>query len=768
MKYRGYFKDINNKHYWVEIITNEDATSSTNIELGTPPFVVSWESGDSTLYKPIKYSQATCTVVDENLLGDIYSGKNQGTKVALYDEFLNIIWGGYVLPNTYNQPYSNAIENIEIECIDALSTLKNIDYTTIQDSKNIVSILDILCHILRTCKYYKTLYISNSNIPQYLENVVQEWCISENNFFDEDGKGMKCSEVLEELLKYLNMTMFADAENVYMIDYDAIVNDSWKETYTTVDIATNEVLTTATNLTLKNTITASNFKSADTDITIDNVYNKATVVADTYTVDKINIDFFNDKDTINTSYWEDDSEFATMDVYVGKTKAHTNVLTNPYDYKYLYYRILKHPNVTTYYYKDYDVDGVKKWLLFGDSNSVGINYGGFYDLVGATLFQYSLSEYTKFEYESAYKTVPLTPSLNFKNTILLHLNNSLAESTYLLKKEYRKLVEIQPTSTNIIANENTYLHITCNSVWRDIKRYFIGDEYKGEYKTRYDYPYLPIMIFNKNGQYAKTVVNNGWENLKTIEWHDVDDDFVPYSLPFWVESEDFKQQHLADVKNNMLDTSLNLFCNVDWRMNLGDIDGRIFKLPSGTNVADIKLVIYQPFLPSNNDTDKEVNLQCVFIENLELNVITENSNNNIKLINTDDTDSNTKYENVIDEDYIEELDEISMKVNTYDNKELSYSCVYVNNNGTLEYLDTVVNESLLEDYRMEENLIYRIVKQYSTPKIILNVILNNQYNMYNYILYPTQFPNKKFIVDSMSIDYESDASTLTLIEKEYI
>ena len=133
---------------------------------------------------------------------------------------------GYITPNVYNQTYSGVIENLELECIDALSTLKNIDYKTIGKSKNIVSFIDVICHILKQCNVYNNLYISDAlNKTEDGTNICYSLHISENNFFDEDDEPMKCSEVLEEILKYLNMTMFADGLNVYIIDYDAISKD---------------------------------------------------------------------------------------------------------------------------------------------------------------------------------------------------------------------------------------------------------------------------------------------------------------------------------------------------------------------------------------------------------------------------------------------------------------------------------------------------------------------------------------------------------------
>lgn len=83
MSYRGYFNSIyDKKRYTVQIQTQG---TTTDILLGESPFIVGYE-GDTTIYKPLKLSSATITVVHNDYLFDIYNATAQGTKVSLLNE----------------------------------------------------------------------------------------------------------------------------------------------------------------------------------------------------------------------------------------------------------------------------------------------------------------------------------------------------------------------------------------------------------------------------------------------------------------------------------------------------------------------------------------------------------------------------------------------------------------------------------------------------------------------------------------------------------
>ena len=124
MRYTGQFSNIENKQYYINITTNGDSSTSKEIALGAEPFTTTYEGSDDYLYKPVKYSSSTIKILSSDYLYDLYSSKAQQNKVEVLNYMGNMVWVGYTTPNLYSQGYENPIEEIEVECIDALSTLQ--------------------------------------------------------------------------------------------------------------------------------------------------------------------------------------------------------------------------------------------------------------------------------------------------------------------------------------------------------------------------------------------------------------------------------------------------------------------------------------------------------------------------------------------------------------------------------------------------------------------------------------------------------------------
>jgi hypothetical protein len=164
MKYTGQFRDINENLYTVNIITNNDSSTTKTVTLGTTPFVTEIETSEEHIYKPCKYSMATIRMINSDYSFDLYSAKAQENKVTLVDKDNVIGWIGYTTPNLYSMGYENEVEEIEIECIDALSTLQYYQYKPLNTTKQIVSIENIINKILMKCNAYTHYYISNATM----------------------------------------------------------------------------------------------------------------------------------------------------------------------------------------------------------------------------------------------------------------------------------------------------------------------------------------------------------------------------------------------------------------------------------------------------------------------------------------------------------------------------------------------------------------------------------------------------------------------------
>ena len=751
MRYKGSFKDVNDKEYLVEIVTNNDMTTETDIILGTPPFTVSYESGDNTIYKPIKYSSATCTIITTNYFEDIYTGANQGTKISLLDNSTKQYkFVGYITPNVYNQSYDGVDQPLELECVDGLSTLKNIDYTTIGEKKDIVSFIDVISHILLQADAYSRLYVSNAISKTHKDsfNILDELYISENNFFDEDDQPMKCSEVLEEIARYLNMTIYADGMDIYMIDYDAIVSDDYTEEYICSVLQTKSILSSTQSET--KTITADSFRGASGDFSVDNVYNKATVVSDLYSVENVIKDLF-DEDNAKVFRYGMQSVYTGAEE--GEPDGYVDAIVNNKNH---YWKILTHPQLKSYYYE----------LVNNFPNPIDTriyDYSEFRKFAGATLYQSALGERNGLEiyYPHLYQS-PEEAKLEYKDYILLHTNDVYVKE-YFDNNIYMPLFRISLTEANIVAGKETYIYISTNATFRNIKRYYIGDKWQGNYKPKIQdnngFPILPFHIINKNRDKYVKYCDDGtpvWEAGTPTVSNNIP---TPNQLKFWVDTDYNKDNPSKSTRANFYDSSLPVLNNIKHTDGFDDLEGVIMKIPEGTNLADVELLFYFPYIHTG-ETNKFKKIECVFLEDFDVQIVNKSTESTKK-----NEEENTKYENVIDGNWVEELGEITFKVCTFDNKEMNYSAVYQLVDDKLTYADTLTNTALNQTLRQEEMLIYRIVQQYKNPKIKLNLQLNNDFQLNNKVLYPTQEADKKFIVDALEIDYANDTTAITLIEK---
>ena len=140
MKISGSFKTQDNNTIRVVFYNKKNTAASININtsndiyFGDEPVIITTEIDDT--FAHLLKTQAKITLVTRRWLGDYLFADN--TKSIVVNIWKNdvCIFAGYVSANTYNQQYSHELEELEINCIDTLSTLKNrrlTDDTTYED-----------------------------------------------------------------------------------------------------------------------------------------------------------------------------------------------------------------------------------------------------------------------------------------------------------------------------------------------------------------------------------------------------------------------------------------------------------------------------------------------------------------------------------------------------------------------------------------------------------------------------------------------------------
>ena len=199
--------------------------SSTELVAGETPFTVEI-GGEEFLYTPTRFSTAKLCVVGSDYLQELFSTQYRQYRV-LFKYGGNVVWRGFIKPEMYTQDYSSETFGLEVECQSAMSVLEYVDYTLSGASVSFVSFWDLLWQCVEQSQGgYTEVYIPHvygSSQQAYAggeENVLESLTVSEQNFFDEDGKAMTLKEVLEELCKFMNWTCADWNGSLWFVDID--------------------------------------------------------------------------------------------------------------------------------------------------------------------------------------------------------------------------------------------------------------------------------------------------------------------------------------------------------------------------------------------------------------------------------------------------------------------------------------------------------------------------------------------------------------------
>lgn len=124
--------------------------------------------------------------------------------------------------------------------------------------------------------------------------------------------------------------------------------------------------------------------------------------------------------------------------------------------------------------------------------------------------------------------------------------------------------------------------------------------------------------------------------------------------------------------------------------------------------------------------------------------------------------SDRTYENVVNEDYINELDEIEFKISSYNNDGACYSKVMLGDNYLTDNLYSSIEQKLV---RPEEHLIRRIINQYGYTKTKLTQVLIDDEAITPITTITDKFqPNKRFTITGGTIDFAMNQFNCKMIE----
>ena len=130
--------------------------------------------------------------------------------------------------------------------------------------------------------------------------------------------------------------------------------------------------------------------------------------------------------------------------------------------------------------------------------------------------------------------------------------------------------------------------------------------------------------------------------------------------------------------------------------------------------------------------------------------------------NFEGEDGDRVYENVVNEEYMTELDEQEFGISTYNNDGASFSKPLLNG---FYVTDNIYYAGENEMICLEESYIRRLINRYRVTKIKLTQVLKNSDSIHPFtILYDNSMVSKKFMLLSGVWDYEQNTLTLSMIE----
>ena len=300
MYLHGHFYNENDERIEVHILTGGDRTTEViigekNGELWFTDNPVEMTSEVNDTFDHLLCQQATVRLLARNFVPDFFCASCRDAVVNIYREG-KCLFAGYIEPQSYSQGYNEEFDEIELSCIDALTALQ---YAKYRD----VGSLGVLYGVVKAEAEQRTLHamleeilgsvtaeldIVGGNTMRYLYDgskavdgtyrhhysIFGQLTVNELLFLgDEEDDVWQQDEVLEEMLKYLNLHIVQEGFTFYIFSWESVKGG---ERICWCDLLTGASMTTARQTT---DIRTSIVTDTDTTISVGEVYNKIMLTA---------------------------------------------------------------------------------------------------------------------------------------------------------------------------------------------------------------------------------------------------------------------------------------------------------------------------------------------------------------------------------------------------------------------------------------------------------------------------------------------------------
>ena len=278
----GRFRDIKNTPIDIEIINT--TASGEDIEIGEDLFFsgdpVTIESNVDNTFECIIRKNATINLVTKEYAGEYFFANNARSVTVKITRDGDVIFNGFLEPNTFSQGYALPLEEFSLNCTDFLSTLQYLNYndTNIHNYEDLkstagnISFKNILYGIFSSASNAHVYYDMSKGLEEGEErHAFEQMGINENFIYGETFDDvMTQEEVLQQILQYFNLHIIQEGNDFFIFDWESIRNGNTQW----YDILNDTRITEEVNLIR---MTSDNHADDATNITVADVYTQIQV-----------------------------------------------------------------------------------------------------------------------------------------------------------------------------------------------------------------------------------------------------------------------------------------------------------------------------------------------------------------------------------------------------------------------------------------------------------------------------------------------------------
>ena len=235
MTYKGQTLDAHGRLINVHIITPGQAFGCNFEDLGLvfAPSEALMITGETEDVFQIAVSQrATIKFLAREFVGDFFRADVREAKVQIWLEG-ELIFDGFVLPQTYSQGYVSVLDELEVNCIDRLSALQyirwrnigesGVDYDAMKARAEDLTIDEILTQVLSLTGSGDYSIMTSPLLEKDGLSALQGIKVNEEIFFgDDEDDAWTALDVLEHCLRYLNLHITQRGSEMVVFNWDDI------------------------------------------------------------------------------------------------------------------------------------------------------------------------------------------------------------------------------------------------------------------------------------------------------------------------------------------------------------------------------------------------------------------------------------------------------------------------------------------------------------------------------------------------------------------